>query len=116
MIYNDPRTLDALLSRLASELATYLIYQIDAGAQYVQIFDSWGGLLPPDVRSSFRTPLTTMLLCMLIVVVGWVFFVHSWVMPCILLAIEFSSVEGRGCAMLPLQCIGLSSPTGTLLG
>eukprot|EP00884_Botryococcus_braunii_P023581 jgi/Botrbrau1/9907/Bobra.0012s0009.2 len=49
MIYDDPRTLDTVLSHLAKQLATYLIYQIESGAQYVQIFDSWGGFLPPAV-------------------------------------------------------------------
>jgi hypothetical protein len=49
MIYDDPRTLDKVLSHLADQLATYLIYQIESGAQYVQIFDSWGGFLPPAV-------------------------------------------------------------------
>jgi uroporphyrinogen decarboxylase len=53
MIFEDPRTLSALLSRLANELTTYLIYQIDSGAQYVQIFDSWGGSLPPHVSPIF---------------------------------------------------------------
>lgn len=49
LIYNDPKTLDALLSHLADQLAAFLIYQIESGAQFMQIFDSWGGSLPPDV-------------------------------------------------------------------
>lgn len=36
-----------MLSRLADAMAAYIIYQIDSGAQCVQIFDSWGGQLPP---------------------------------------------------------------------
>jgi uroporphyrinogen decarboxylase len=39
--------LDALLTKLADAMAAYVKYQIRAGAQAVQIFDSWGGQLPP---------------------------------------------------------------------
>lgn len=41
------QVLDALLSKLADAMAEYIKYQIRAGAQCVQIFDSWGGQLPP---------------------------------------------------------------------
>lgn len=47
MCYSAPQLLDALLSHLADQMATYIKYQMDSGAQYVQIFDSWGGQLPP---------------------------------------------------------------------
>jgi len=47
MCYSAPELLDALLSHLADQMATYIKYQIDSGAQCVQIFDSWGGQLPP---------------------------------------------------------------------
>lgn len=47
MCYSAPDVLDALLSRLADEMAAYICYQIESGAQCMQIFDSWGGQLPP---------------------------------------------------------------------
>jgi len=47
MCYSAPELLDALLSHLADQMATYIKYQIESGAQCVQIFDSWGGQLPP---------------------------------------------------------------------
>ena len=50
MAYQAPDVLDALLSHLAEALATYMIYQIESGAQAVQMFDSWGSQLPPHVR------------------------------------------------------------------
>jgi uroporphyrinogen decarboxylase len=40
-----PDLLDALLGRLSDLMATYLIRQHEAGADAVQIFDSWAGLL-----------------------------------------------------------------------
>ena len=45
MMYAQPEVLHALLSRLADAVIDYLNAQIDAGAQAVQIFDSWGGAL-----------------------------------------------------------------------
>src|SRR5690606_4508736 len=45
MMYAQPEVLHALLERLADAVIDYLNAQIDAGAQAVQIFDSWGGAL-----------------------------------------------------------------------
>jgi uroporphyrinogen decarboxylase len=41
----EPQLLHALLARLSSLMAEYLIMQAKAGADAVQIFDSWAGLL-----------------------------------------------------------------------
>lgn len=46
--WDDPRGLARLLSRLADVSTRYLQAQVDAGAQAIQLFDTWGGLL--DVR------------------------------------------------------------------
>jgi uroporphyrinogen decarboxylase len=43
--YNHPNEMKALLAQLAEQSADYLIRQIDAGADAVQIFDSWAGIL-----------------------------------------------------------------------
>lgn len=48
MAYSDPELLDSLLSHLAEAMSDYIGYQIDSGAHCVQIFDSWGGQLPPS--------------------------------------------------------------------
>lgn len=45
MMYSQPDVLHELLSQLADSVTDYLNAQIDAGAQAVQIFDSWGGAL-----------------------------------------------------------------------
>lgn len=41
----EPKLLDALLGRLSAMMAEYLLMQAKAGADAVQIFDSWAGLL-----------------------------------------------------------------------
>ena len=43
--WEDPRGLARLLGRLAEVSARYLEAQVDAGAQAIQLFDTWGGLL-----------------------------------------------------------------------
>lgn len=43
MMYREPEVLHALLAYLVEAVTDYLNAQIDAGAQAVQIFDSWGG-------------------------------------------------------------------------
>jgi len=45
LLYREPATLERLLETLAAQMIDYLRLQIDAGAQAVQIFDSWAGLL-----------------------------------------------------------------------
>ncbi len=41
----DPQTFETLLAKLARVAAAFLIEQAKAGAQAVQVFDSWGGIL-----------------------------------------------------------------------
>lgn len=43
--YADPAGLRQLLDMLAETSARYLAAQVDAGAQAIQLFDTWGGLL-----------------------------------------------------------------------
>ena len=45
MAYDQPELMHALLSLLADAVADYLCAQVDAGAQALQIFDTWGGAL-----------------------------------------------------------------------
>eukprot|EP00955_Chlamydomonas_euryale_P102670 365436-Chlamydomonas_euryale.AAC.10 len=56
MCHSAPELLDALLSHLADQMAEYIKYQIDSGAQCVQIFDSWGGQLPPREWDTWSGP------------------------------------------------------------
>jgi len=47
-MHADPGAWNALMQRLARAVTRYLRAQIDAGAQIVQLFDSWAGCLGPD--------------------------------------------------------------------
>jgi uroporphyrinogen decarboxylase len=53
MIYAEPQTAHLLLDKLADGVIDYLNAQIESGAQAVQIFDTWGGVLAPDMFIEF---------------------------------------------------------------
>ena len=46
--YRDRDTFGALVDRLVDSSASYLVRQLQAGADAVQIFDTWAGVLPPE--------------------------------------------------------------------
>ena len=52
LIYGEPALAHLLLAKLADAVTDYLNAQIEAGAQAVQIFDTWGGVL---AHEAFRT-------------------------------------------------------------
>ena len=58
LMYNDSAAWHAMMSKIATSLVKYLNAQIDAGAQAIQIFDSWVGCLSPDDYREFVLPHT----------------------------------------------------------
>ena len=52
-LYNHPEAMHLLLDKLAQAVIDYLNGQIAAGAQAVQIFDTWGGVLTPTAYQEF---------------------------------------------------------------
>jgi uroporphyrinogen decarboxylase len=56
LMYDDPGAWHALLGLISRGLAKYLNAQISAGAQAVQLFDSWVGCLSPDDYTDFVLP------------------------------------------------------------
>ncbi len=53
LFYTDRKSFDALLSALSSSLLAYFRMQIAAGADAIQIFDSWGGVIAgPDYEAA----------------------------------------------------------------
>ena len=53
LMYNQPEVMHALLDKLADAVIAYLNAQIAAGAQAVQIFDTWGGILSTTAYREF---------------------------------------------------------------
>jgi uroporphyrinogen decarboxylase len=53
LFYTDRATFDALLEKLTAALIVYFQMQIAAGADAIQIFDSWGGIIAgPDYEAA----------------------------------------------------------------
>lgn len=52
-MFNEPRAMHLLLDKLAVAVTSYLNAQIAAGAQAVQIFDTWGGVLTTPAYREF---------------------------------------------------------------
>jgi uroporphyrinogen decarboxylase len=53
LAYNQPQVMHLLLDKLVASVIDYLNEQIKAGAQAVQIFDTWGGSLAHDAYIEF---------------------------------------------------------------
>ena len=53
MLFDQPQMLHQILEVLADSVTAYLNAQIESGAQAVQIFDTWGGVLTPRDYQTF---------------------------------------------------------------
>ena len=58
LMYGDRGAWDALMGRLVRAITSYLNAQIAAGAQAVQLFDSWVGCLGPEAYRRYVLPHT----------------------------------------------------------
>ena len=58
LMYSDPGAWHAMMSLIARALAKYLNAQVEAGAQAVQLFDSWVGCLSPADYREYVLPHT----------------------------------------------------------
>jgi len=56
LMYGDPDSWNALMGKLAEVVRRYLVAQIAAGADCVQLFDSWVGQLSPDDYRDYVQP------------------------------------------------------------
>lgn len=56
LMYSAPKLWKKLMEKAAASLSSYLLAQIEAGAQAVQLFDSWVGALNPADYERFVLP------------------------------------------------------------
>lgn len=56
IMMHQPQVLHSFLSFLADQLITYACYQIESGAQIIQLFDSWAHHLSPQQFQEFSMP------------------------------------------------------------
>lgn len=62
LMYSQPQVWDELLSKLVSVTSEYAIEQVRAGADAIQVFDSWVGCLSVDDFRKYVLPRTTELI------------------------------------------------------
>ena len=65
MMHREPKLLEELLGRLADACGDYLAAQVEAGADVVQVFDTWAGELSRADYERFARPATERLLARL---------------------------------------------------
>lgn len=56
LMYSDPEGWKILMDKISEIVIVYLNAQVDAGAQVIQLFDSWVGCLGPDDYKTFALP------------------------------------------------------------
>ncbi|MFL6426816.1 MAG: uroporphyrinogen decarboxylase [Acidobacteriaceae bacterium] len=82
LMYRDPGAFRALLEKLIEVLVRYCQQQVEAGADVIQIFDSWAGALSVQDYREFVLPLTT----------GFVRSVQSLGVPVIYFGVDTASL------------------------
>ncbi len=55
-LYQEPEAAKLLLEKITDTTIAYLKQKIKSGADIVQVFDSWAGILPPHQYSEFAIP------------------------------------------------------------
>ncbi|MDT7041481.1 uroporphyrinogen decarboxylase [Candidatus Nitronereus thalassa] len=59
LMFSQPKLWHALLEKFSDVVTNYLLVQIDAGAQAIQLFDSWVGCLSPGDYEEYALPHVT---------------------------------------------------------
>lgn len=62
LMYREPETWHVLLDRLAEQFARYVAAQVEAGADVIQLFDSWVGALSTRDYEEFVAPYSARIL------------------------------------------------------
>ena len=56
LMYREPEVWHGLMEKLAETFAAYVAAKVEAGADVIQLFDSWVGALSPDDYEEFVAP------------------------------------------------------------
>ncbi|MDB4505804.1 uroporphyrinogen decarboxylase [Saprospiraceae bacterium] len=55
-LYQNPKAAHLLLDKITQTTIAYLRQKVHSGANMIQVFDSWAGILPPHQYSEFAIP------------------------------------------------------------
>ena len=56
LMWQQPKLAEEILQMLTDQIGEYLVEQIKSGADAVQLFDTWGGLLHPEDFEQYAVP------------------------------------------------------------
>jgi uroporphyrinogen decarboxylase len=112
MLYTQPDLAHALLQKITNATLQYLQAQITHGADLVQIFDSWAGILSPDQYEVFSLPYINQL-CNGIegtpktVFAKGAFFARTWfnTLKCNVVGLDWNMDIAESKAMLPTKTL-----------
>jgi uroporphyrinogen decarboxylase len=122
---NHPEAFDRLVDRLADAMAAYLRTQVAAGAQAVQLFDSWVGALGiDDARRWALRPARRLLAAIADLDVPKIYFANGGShllhdlpdMPCEVIGLDWRADLGRAARILERHAVQGNLDPGALMG
>jgi uroporphyrinogen decarboxylase len=115
MLYVDPALSHALLQKITDSTIGYLKGQIAAGADLVQLFDSWAGILSPEQYRTFSLPYIAQICDAITEAPKTVFAKDAWFARTDLATLNCDTI-GLDWTMDPVESRRLVGPDKTLQG
>jgi len=114
-LYADPAFATALMDRITNTTIAYLKLQIAAGADMVQVFDSWAGVLDAQTYRTFAIPCLKRICEAITEVPVTIFAKDAWFATADIAALPCATV-GLDWAQDPQWARGIVGPDRTLQG
>ncbi len=115
MLYTNPELSHTLLQKITDSTIHYLHGQIGAGADLVQIFDSWAGILSPEQYRTFSLPYLRQICDAIQQVPKTVFAKDAWFARAEIAQLNCDTI-GLDWTMDPVESRKLVGPNKTLQG
>lgn len=77
-LYTEPKAAHALLQKITDTTIAYLKQKVASGADLIQIFDSWAGILSPEQFKTFAAPYIAQIAAAITEVPVTVFAKNAW--------------------------------------
>lgn len=115
LLFSDPQAAHQLLQKITDSTINYLRGQVAAGADLIQVFDSWAGILSPQAYDQFSMPYLKQI-CEAITEVPVTLFSKGAFFARESMAKLSCAVIGLDWNMDPIESRGLVGPNKTLQG
>ena len=115
MLYTNPELSHTLLRKITDSTIHYLHGQIGAGADLIQVFDSWAGILSPEQYREFSLPYLRQICDAIHQVPKTIFAKDAWFARAELAQLNCDTI-GLDWTMDPIESRKLVGPNKTLQG